>query len=102
MKNLLKVFQKQTKKKHEETEFHNSIQDWVFTAVDQLQQSPWKNAWIYGQFEAIQMSDSRHIALTVIVTFYLTRAEKIMIFCQKNADINKINRTLVYTKRCIF
>ena len=29
------------------------------------------------------MSDSRYIALTVIVTFYLTRAEKIMIFFAK-------------------
>ena len=34
MKNLLKVFQKQKRKNfYKEIEFHNSIQDWVFTNV---------------------------------------------------------------------
>ena len=27
------------KKTHEEIEFHNSIQDWVFTTVNQLEKS---------------------------------------------------------------
>ena len=35
MENLSRVFQKQKKKK-KEIEFHNSIQDWVFTIVYQL------------------------------------------------------------------
>ena len=30
------VFQKQKKKKHEEIEFDNSIQDWVFTTAYRL------------------------------------------------------------------
>ena len=30
------------------------------------------------------------LTVTVTVTFYFTRTEKIMIFCKKNADINKI------------
>ena len=33
MENLSRVFQKQNKKTHEEIEFQNSIQDWVFTTV---------------------------------------------------------------------
>ena len=34
MENLSRVFQKQKrKKKHEEIEFDNSIQNWVFTTV---------------------------------------------------------------------
>ena len=37
MKNLSRVFQKQT-------EFHNSIQDWIFTTVYLLSKSAWKNA----------------------------------------------------------
>ena len=39
----------------------------------------------FGQFEAIWMLDSRHIALTVTVTvtFYLTRTEKNYDFLQK-------------------
>ena len=36
MKNILRVFQKQKRKKNEEIEFHKSIQDWVFTTVYQL------------------------------------------------------------------
>ena len=45
MENLSWVFQKQERKKtHEEIEFHNSIQDSVFTTVYQLQKSAWKNA----------------------------------------------------------
>ena len=37
MQDLSKVFQKQKRKKtHEETEFHNSVQDWVITTVYQL------------------------------------------------------------------
>ena len=31
MKNLSKMFEKQKRKKYEEIEFHNLIQDWVFT-----------------------------------------------------------------------
>ena len=32
MENISKVFGKQKKKKkHEKSEFHNSVQDWVFT-----------------------------------------------------------------------
>ena len=34
MESFSTIFQKKkTKKRHEETEFHNSIQDWVFTIV---------------------------------------------------------------------
>ena len=44
MESLSRAFHKQTKKTHEETEFHNSIQDWAFTTVYQLQKSASKNA----------------------------------------------------------
>ena len=37
MENISRVFQEQKRKKsHEEIEFHNLIQDWVFTTVYQL------------------------------------------------------------------
>ena len=45
MENLSRVFQKQKRtKSQEEIEFHNSIQDWVFTTVYRLKKSVWKNA----------------------------------------------------------
>ena len=47
MENLSGVFQKQKRTKaHEEIEFHNSIQDWVFTTVYRLKKSVWKNACV--------------------------------------------------------
>ena len=36
MENISKLFQKKKKKKHEEIEFYNSIQNWVFTTIYQL------------------------------------------------------------------
>ena len=33
MENLSSVFQNQKREKHEEFEFYNSIEDWVFTTV---------------------------------------------------------------------
>ena len=33
---------------HEETEFHNSIQDWVFTTAYRLKENAWKNAWMWS------------------------------------------------------
>ena len=51
MENLSGVFQKKKKKKkkkaHEEIEFHNTVQDWVFTTVYWLKKSVWKNACVY-------------------------------------------------------
>ena len=46
MENRSRVFQKQKRKKktHEEIEFHNLIQDQVFTTIYQLQESAKKNA----------------------------------------------------------
>ena len=45
MENLSRVFQKQKRKKaYEEIEFHNSIQDSIFTNVYRLLKSAWKNA----------------------------------------------------------
>ena len=44
MENVSPVFQKPKRTKtHEEIEFHNSIQDCIFTTVYQLQKSAWKN-----------------------------------------------------------
>ena len=45
MENLQECFKKKQKKKNEESEFHNSIQGWVFTTVYWLLKSAWKNAW---------------------------------------------------------
>ena len=51
MENISSVFQRQKRKKtHGETEFHNSIQDWVFTTVYRLQKSAWKNDWKSNSF----------------------------------------------------
>ena len=39
-------FKNKKEKAHEEIEFHNSIQDLIFTTVYQLLKSAWKNAWM--------------------------------------------------------
>ena len=98
MESLSRAFHKQTKKKHEETEFHNSIQDWAFTTVYQLQKSAWKYVSPgSGTQPHYEPPDNLHIR-EVIVTCSKLALDKLIQIQGMDSVSDKILKRYTYIK----